>query len=53
MKILASRLIFCGAVRQTTRACDFGDRTELIPPYFYNQPTSLRGPSRRCDQERG
>ena len=47
MKLLASGLILCGAVRETTRACDFGDRAELIPPYFYNQPTSLRGASRR------
>lgn len=47
MKILASKLILCGSVRQTIRACDFGDRTELIPPYFYSQPLSLRGASHR------
>lgn len=47
MELLTSRLILCGSVRKATRACDFGDRTELIPPYFYNQPTSLRGASRR------
>ncbi|WP_395943339.1 hypothetical protein [Brevundimonas sp.] len=45
MKVRASTLIVCGSVRQTTRACDFGDLTELIPPYFYIAPTSLRARS--------
>ena len=35
-------LIVCGSVRQTTRACDCGDRLELIPPMFYASPTGLR-----------
>jgi len=35
-------LIVCGSVRRMTRACDFGDRIELIPPYFYTTPTGLR-----------
>lgn len=47
MTSLTLKLILCGSVRQTTRACDFGDRTELIPPYFYSQPLSLRGASHR------
>ncbi|WP_312405875.1 hypothetical protein [Brevundimonas sp.] len=34
------RLIRCGSVRQLTRACDWGERIELIPPYLY--PETLR-----------
>ncbi|MBB5747084.1 hypothetical protein [Brevundimonas variabilis] len=47
MRLVTSRLILCGNIRQATRASDFGDRTELVPPYGYIQPTAQRGASHR------